>query len=216
MQAAQLTYADAGVSIDAGHDVVSRIAPMAEATSRPGVMGDIGGFGALFDLTDLVGEFSPETRFAVTWFAQHGYSTGAYGRAETLAQARGIPVRDVHQAGLIESLGGKVRLLNPGELTVGWAPDETSTVWLCCQHLIRAHDTGGEQAAADMLRQMGQERAGKVKDLAYCLYDICDTKLRSAAESRPYNDLISAWPELTRLAAQHRPDAADRQGAMEI
>ena len=45
-----LTYADAGVDIDAGNALIDRIKPAARATSRPGVMGGLGGFGALFDL----------------------------------------------------------------------------------------------------------------------------------------------------------------------
>jgi phosphoribosylformylglycinamidine cyclo-ligase len=45
-----LTYADAGVDIEAGNALVRRIGPAAAATSRPGVTGGLGGFGALFDL----------------------------------------------------------------------------------------------------------------------------------------------------------------------
>ena len=45
-----LTYADAGVDIAAGDALVRRIAPAARSTDRPGVMGALGGFGALFDI----------------------------------------------------------------------------------------------------------------------------------------------------------------------
>ena len=47
-----LTYADAGVDIDAGNDLVERIKPAAKRTMRSGVMAGLGGFGALFDLKD--------------------------------------------------------------------------------------------------------------------------------------------------------------------
>ena len=49
---APLTYADAGVDIDAGAALVDRIGPAARATARPGVMSGLGGFGALFDLRE--------------------------------------------------------------------------------------------------------------------------------------------------------------------
>jgi phosphoribosylformylglycinamidine cyclo-ligase len=44
------TYKQAGVDIEAGDELVEHIKPLARATDRPGVLGGIGGFGALFDL----------------------------------------------------------------------------------------------------------------------------------------------------------------------
>jgi phosphoribosylformylglycinamidine cyclo-ligase len=45
-----LSYRDAGVDIEAGERLVEAIGPLAKATHRAGVMGGLGGFGALFDL----------------------------------------------------------------------------------------------------------------------------------------------------------------------
>jgi phosphoribosylformylglycinamidine cyclo-ligase len=44
------TYAEAGVSIDAGNALVKLIAPLVKATRRPGADAEIGGFGGIFDL----------------------------------------------------------------------------------------------------------------------------------------------------------------------
>ena len=48
---APLTYREAGVDIDAGNEVVERIKPLVKRSFRPEVMGGLGGFGALFDLS---------------------------------------------------------------------------------------------------------------------------------------------------------------------
>ena len=49
-QGAGLTYAQAGVDIDAGEALVEAIKPLARSTARPGADAALGGFGALFDL----------------------------------------------------------------------------------------------------------------------------------------------------------------------
>jgi len=45
-----LSYREAGVDIDAGAALVERIKPLARSTARPGMAGELGGFGGLFDL----------------------------------------------------------------------------------------------------------------------------------------------------------------------
>mgnify|MGYP000850422682 FL=1 len=49
-QNTSLSYRDAGVDIDAGDALVERIKPLAKKTLREGVLGGIGGFGALFEV----------------------------------------------------------------------------------------------------------------------------------------------------------------------
>jgi phosphoribosylformylglycinamidine cyclo-ligase len=46
----KLSYKDAGVDIEAGNQLVHRIKPLAKKTHREGILGGIGGFGALFEL----------------------------------------------------------------------------------------------------------------------------------------------------------------------
>jgi phosphoribosylformylglycinamidine cyclo-ligase len=46
-----MTYRDAGVDIDAGNELGERIKPLVKRSFRPEVMGGLGGFGALFDLS---------------------------------------------------------------------------------------------------------------------------------------------------------------------
>lgn len=50
MNGKPLTYADAGVSIDAGNALVKAIVPLARSTARPGANAELGGFGGFFDL----------------------------------------------------------------------------------------------------------------------------------------------------------------------
>lgn len=48
------SYADAGVDVTAGYETISRIKPMVEATFTDGVLGTIGGFGGMFDMSALL------------------------------------------------------------------------------------------------------------------------------------------------------------------
>jgi phosphoribosylformylglycinamidine cyclo-ligase len=45
-----LTYRDAGVDIDAGNELVRRIAPACQATRRPEMLSSLGGFAALTEI----------------------------------------------------------------------------------------------------------------------------------------------------------------------
>ena len=154
-------------------------------------------------LNDLHGDFDADTRFAITWFEQHGTDKGEYGAADNLARARGISVESVKHAGIVESSAGKVRILKRNELDPEWNPETDShlTIWECCQHLIRVLEIEkSEQAAAELLKKMGSANAEQVKDLAYYLYDVCAKKRQDAKEAILYNGLIAVWSELTNLS----------------
>ena len=127
---------------------------------------------------------------------------GPYGDAETLSKAKDTSVDALARDGLLEAKRGKVRLLRRDELSADWDPatDSRLTVWELTQHLIRRLEAGGESAAAELLKQVGS--LGDVaRDLAYRLYNLCERK-GWAQEATAYNGLVTAWPELTRLASQ--------------
>jgi putative DNA methylase len=146
-------------------------------------------------------EFDADTRFAVTWFEQFGHNPGPAGDAITLATAKNTSVAGVETSGIASSRDGKFRLLDRGELDEGWDPanDIRLTVWEATQYLIRALDDS-ETAAADLLRRIGQGFGERARQLAYLLYGICDRN-KWANEASAYNMLVTAWPEIERLAA---------------
>ena len=156
-------------------------------------------------LAEQEGEYDADTRWALAWFEQHGMEEGPFGVAEILSKAKNTAVDGLVAAGIIVSKAGKVRILQRHELPEGWDPatDKRLTVWEVAQHLIRALvDKGSEEGAAALLRKVGA--LGDVaRDLAYRLYTICDRK-KWAQEALAYNSLVVAWPELVKLAGQHR------------
>lgn len=218
LQAANIAPADMPQSaIGPGMGVFSRYATVLESDDRPmSVKKALQLINAELDtfLSSLTGDFDAETRFAVTWFEQFGYDKGDFGTAQSLCQARGLAVDSVKHAGIIESAAGKVRLLKRSELNEVWDPttDPHLTIWECLQYLVRALD-GGEENAARLLKRIGPERAGAVKDLAYYLYDLAGNKRRDAHEATSYNALIAIWSDLTGLASTVRDDT-DRQASL--
>ncbi len=154
-------------------------------------------------LGGILGDFDPDTRFAIGWFEQNGMGRGDYGVADNLARARGIAVDSIERAGIVESRAGKVRILKRDELDPGWEPqtDTHPTVWECLQYLVRSHEKVGVSYDTALLLRKIDGKAEAVKDLAYCLYDICANKRQDAKEATAYNGLIADWPDLTREAA---------------
>ncbi len=155
-------------------------------------------------LAEAEGDFDRDTRWAVAWFEQHGPAEGPYGDAETLSNAKNTSVDGLVRAGVITSRAGKVRLVPRPQLPEDWSPatDDRLTVWEACQHLIRRLEADGEQSAAALLAELGPD-ADKARDLAYRLYSLSERK-KLSAEGRAYNGLITAWPELSKLAREVR------------
>ncbi|MEV8468631.1 DUF1156 domain-containing protein [Fluviibacterium sp. DFM31] len=207
LQAANIAPADMPQSaIGPGMGVFSRYQAVLESDDSPmSVKAALQLINAELDeyLGGIQGEFDPDTRFAISWFEQNGMGKGDYGVADNLARARGIAVESVKHAGIVESQAGKVRILKRDELDPEWEPqtDTHLTVWECLQYLVRAHEKDGISYNTALLLRKIDDKAEAVKDLAYCLYDICANKRQDAKEATAYNALIADWSDLTREAA---------------
>ena len=158
-------------------------------------------------LTIAGAEFDAATRWALSWFDEHGFAGGSLGRAEHLAKERDISVAGLSSAGVVVTDGDRVRLRHRGELDTaqdgfrGGSP----TVWEATQHLLRCLDAEGEQAAAALLGGLDADTATAARELAYQLFRICTRRNRSA-EAAACNGLVNSWPELSRLAADRGQD----------
>ena len=149
-------------------------------------------------------ELDPDTRFAVTWYTQHGYESGPAGDADNLARAKNTSLAGIESSGIGQARAGSFRLHLRGELTPDWSPvtDERLTVWEATQYLLSALNRS-ESEAAELLHQMGGygERA---RQLAYVLFKKA-TEAGWAEEAGVYNDLITAWPILQSTTFEADP-----------
>jgi len=161
-------------------------------------------------LTEQEGEFDGDTRWALTWFEQYQFNPGQYGDAETLSKAKNTSVQGMVEAGIIEAKAGKVRLLKREELPTDWTPDTDTRMpdWELTQYLIRELDQKGEMGAAELLSKLG-DRGETARDLAYRLYSLCERK-NWAQDAIAYNSLVTAWPEITRLAIEFQSQTSQQ------
>ena len=145
-------------------------------------------------------DFDADTQFCLHWFEQHGWNEGAFGTADTLARGKGTSVDGVKEAGVIQSGGGKVRLLKWAEYPTDWNPrtDTRMPVWEALHHLIRALRQGGDSASGALLAALGG-KADAVRQLAYRLYTLCE-RLGQAEDARAYNELITSWTGIESAA----------------
>ena len=139
------------------------------------------------------GSFDADTQFCSSWFEQYGWGNGPFGEADTLSRAKGTSVDGVREAGVVESGGGKVRLLKWADYKADWDPttDNRTPIWEACHQMIRSLNNQGESSAGELLAKM-PEKGEPIRQLAYHLYTLCERK-KWAEEARAYNELIGSW-----------------------
>lgn len=193
-------------TIGPGIKVFSRYARVIEADGSAMSVSDAlaiinGVLGEVLDGEEA--ELDADTRFASTWYAQHGYNPGRAGDADGQARAKNTSLVGLHAAGIGEARGGSFRLYERRELSAGWDPvaDARRTVWEATQHLVASLERSESEAAA-LLQRLGGY-ADRARQLAYVLFHRASEK-GWAEEAAAYNDLITAWPAL-----QSTPGDAD-------
>jgi putative DNA methylase len=197
----------AQAAIGPGMGVYTRYAKVLDAEGKPlAVREALALINQTLDeaLAEQEGDFDADSRWALAWFDQYGFTEGEYGVAETLSKAKNTSVQGLKDAGILDkqSPGGKVRLLRPKELREEWDPatDARLTAWEMVHHLIRVLEAGGESGASVLAAKLGT-KAEIARELCYRLYTLCERKKRPA-EALSYNGLVQSWPEITRLARE--------------
>lgn len=213
MQSSNIAPVDlAQASIGPGMAIYSRYSAVLEADgSKMSVRTALGLINSALDeyLAEQDGDIDADTRFAVAWFEQFGFTEGEFGRADVLARAKNTSVAGVESAGLVESGRGKVKLKHWSEYDPGaWDPtqDKRPTVWEATHHLIERLNSHGETGSALLMQKMPSDMAAEARNLAYRLYSICERK-GWADHARDYNALVISWSGIGEETARLRQAA---------
>ena len=200
-------------AIGPGIKVFSRYARVVEADGSSMPVS-----AALAIINDVLGEvldggeaeLDADTRFALTWFSQHGYAPGPAGDADSVARAKNHSLSGIEDSGIGEARAGKFRLYERSELAPGWSPveDPRRTVWEATQYLVAALERS-ETEAAELLHVLGGY-SDRARQLAYLLYQKANDR-GWAAEAGAYNTLITdaqqrARPPVRRPGAHRAVD----------
>ncbi len=155
--------------------------------------------------------FDAATLFCNDWFQLCGWDNGAFGKADTLARAKGTSVERIRDAGVITAESGKVKLMSWQEYPADYDPstDHNRPTWEACHHMIRVLNQDGEHAAGELLSKMPNE-AENIRQLAYYLYTLCERK-GNAEDARFYNELMTSWHAILAASNEARHETSEEQ-----
>ncbi|MEE6159388.1 hypothetical protein VXJ24_09465 [Olsenella sp. YH-ols2221] len=149
-----------------------------------------------------------ETRFCITWYAEHGFDEGPFGDAQVLQNARGASLEALSHAGVLASGGGKVRLVRPTEVADLARARLAPSCWSDLMAEVGALESrDGVAAAARAASEFDDARAERTKSLAYLLFQSAERSGRGE-DAQLFNDLVTSWGDITERAEdmrRHRP-----------
>lgn len=212
-------------AIGPGMAVFSRYSGVIEADgSRMTVRSALSRINEILDqvLNEQEGDFDPTSRFAIAWYRQHGYATGKFGDANSIANARNTSVETMDRDGILTSRAGKVTLQGPTDLPSDYdvVADEHTSAWEAAHYLIRALDRDGVATAGEFLkaatsRPDGAVDADLVKELAFLLFAVAE-KNGWAKDAISFNTLATSWPDIVDAALATTSGSGSQQGALDF
>lgn len=174
-------------------------------------------------LDEVLGEqesdFDPETRFATRWFRSYGWNKESSGLADQLARSSDTSLGALERGGILQTGGGKARLLPPDEMSEAWnaLTDEALSTWEATIRLAGILQQEGADGAARMLVGVQQRvQLDTVKDLGFLLFH--EAEKRSDSKTAGYfNALVTSWPDIVAMANDIAAQGQDAvQGAFDL
>ncbi len=166
-------------------------------------------------LSEQEGDLDSTSRFAITWYRQHGYGVGVFGDADNLARARNTSVDAMDRSGILASRAGKVQLVRPSDTPPDYDPasDQHTSNWEALHHLIRVLTSDGIAPAGAFLRSALSRRdvavdADLVKELGHLLFRIAEANSWTK-DALSFNNVVTSWPEIID-ASRQAPTAASQ------
>lgn len=166
-------------------------------------------------LAEQDGDLDADTRFAVSWYQQHGWTSQPFGEADVLARAKNTSVEGLARGGVLTSSAGRVQLIAPKDLDPSWNPanDDRVSLWEATLQLARSVATEGGERTARLFSAVGERvELDAVQLLAYRLYEI--SQADRPADALLFNGLGQGWTDLA--TASRRTAPATTQGTFDL
>ncbi|WP_144794193.1 DUF1156 domain-containing protein [Microbacterium paludicola] len=151
---------------------------------------------------DQESDFDGDTRFAIKWYRQYGWSQENSGIADQLARSSDTSIGALERGGIFEAKGGKARLLAPSALDGAWdaATDDRVSVWEATVRLAAVMAKHGADKVAELIPTV-QTRVNldAIKELGFLLFHEAEKK-RDSKDAGLFNGLVGAWGDLNEQA----------------
>lgn len=151
---------------------------------------------------DQESDFDGDTRFAIKWYRQYGWTQENSGIADQLARSSDTSIGALERGGIFEAKGGKARLIAPSALDSIWniATDNRVSVWEATVHLAAVMAREGADKVAELIPTI-QTRISldAIKELGFLLFHEAEKK-KDSKDAGLFNGLVSAWGDLNEQA----------------